>query len=82
MRKNMYLCIYNINQRQRKKMKKEYQMPSTTVIEVKMRLMEGPSNTVQRFDANNAGLKFGGSSTNDTGGGSARSRGGSDWDDE
>jgi hypothetical protein len=63
-------------------MKKEYEMPATTVVRVEMSALINSTNPnkVKMVDGN-AGLKFGGSSANDTGGG-ARSRGGSDWDDE
>lgn len=61
-------------------MKKEYKMPSTTVMRVEMRLLTtGGSDSPSKIKnvGGNANLNYRGGSTNE-----ARSRGGSDWDDE
>lgn len=60
-------------------MKKEYEMPATTVVKVRTETLLGDSdgNTVHNVNGN-AGLQYrGGSSTE-----AARGRGGNDWSDE
>ena len=58
-------------------MKKEYEMPVTTVVKVatEMLLIDSDSKTVHKV--NGAGLQYGGGNTE-----AARGRGGNDWSDE
>lgn len=59
-------------------MKKEYEMPATTVVKVRTEtlLIDSDSNTIHRV--NGAGLQYGGGSSTEA----ARGRGGNDWSDE
>jgi len=59
-------------------MKKEYEMPATTVVKVATEMLLTATNTVNRVQGN-AGLNYGGGgSANEA----ARGRGGNDWSDE